>query len=117
MTLKRERRGDVHVVTPRTDLMGGHETHDLREAVQEIAAQAAPRIVVDLGEISWMNSLGLGALVAAHVTCSKRDGWLRIARIDRRIRSIFLITRLILILETFDTVEEAIAGAAVHPVS
>ena len=117
MKLTRERRGDAWVLTPHTNLMGGHETEELRQAIHEIAAGDAPKIVVDLGEISWMNSCGVGTLAAAHVSCVKRGGWFRIARIDRRIRSILLITKLILILETFDTVEAALTGVSLQHAS
>jgi anti-anti-sigma factor len=100
------------VLTPHRELMGGNETRELREAVEEILAAGVPKIVVDLGNISWMNSLGVASLVATHVSCIKRGGWLRVARVGRRIHDIFLVTHLVRILDTYDTVEEALAA---HP--
>jgi anti-sigma B factor antagonist len=110
MKLGREQRGDAYVLTPHGDLMGGDETRELRQAVEEIVASGVPKIVVDLGNISWMNSVGVGSLVAAHVSCMKRGGWLRIARIGRRIHDIFLVSHLVFTLDTYDTVEEALAA-------
>jgi anti-anti-sigma factor len=116
MTLKREQRGDVHLWTPHKDLKGGDETDALRHAMDEVVAQGVPKIVIDLGQISWMNSLGVGALVAIHTSCMNRGGWLRLARVDQRIKSVFLKTRLVLIFDTYETVEEALAGAPVQDV-
>jgi anti-sigma B factor antagonist len=117
MTLKREQRGDVHVWTPQKNLMGGEETDALRRAREELIAQGTPRVVIDLGQVSWMNSCGLGVLVAIHVSCATRGGWLRIARVGQRIKSIFLITWLVRIFDTYDTVQDALAGSSVREVS
>ena len=57
-----------------------------------------------------MNSTGLGALVAGHVSCNNRQGWLRVTRTTKRIRNLFLITKLAFVFETFDTLEEALVG-------
>jgi anti-sigma B factor antagonist len=110
MSLDRVQRGDVHVLTPRKNLQGGDETRDLQQAVHEIVAVGMPKIVMDLGRISYMNSVGLGALVGAHTSCSNRKGWLRVARIGTRIKDLFLVTKLTLVFDSYDSVEEAIDG-------
>jgi anti-anti-sigma factor len=110
MNLERHVVGDIHVLTPRKGLMGGDETRELSSAIQEIVATPAPKIVVDLGKVSFLNSTGLGALVAGHVSCKNRQGWFRVARTTKRIDNLFLITKLAFVFETFDTVEEALVG-------
>jgi anti-sigma B factor antagonist len=109
-TLDRQQRGDIHVLAPRKNLQGGDETRDLQQAVQEIVGQGVPKIVMDLGKISYMNSVGLGALVGAHTSCSNRKGWLRVARIGTRIKDLFLVTKLTLVFDSYETVEEAVDG-------
>jgi anti-sigma B factor antagonist len=110
MNLDKEKRGDVYVLTPRKNLQGGEETKDLQQAVTDIVAEGTPRVVVDLGKISYLNSVGLGALVGAHTSCSNRQGWLRIARVGTRIKNLFLVTKLTLVFDSYDSVEEAIDG-------
>ena len=110
MTLDKETRGDAILLTPRKDLMGGEETRALEQAIREIAAEGTPRIVVDLGRISYLNSTGLGSLVAAHMSCKNREGYLRLANISKRISNLFIITKLAFVFETFDSVDEALAG-------
>jgi anti-sigma B factor antagonist len=102
--------GDIQLLTPRKDLMGGSETKELSDFIQEIVAKGEPKIVVDLGKVSFLNSTGLGALVAGHVSCKNHQGWLRLARSTKRISNLFLITKLAFVFETFETVEEALVG-------
>ncbi len=110
MALDKELRGDIWILTPRKDLMGGAETRELEEAVREIAAAGVPRIIVDVGRISYLNSTGLGSLVSGHMTCRNRNGFLRLANISKRIHNLFIITKLAFVFETFDSVDEALAG-------
>jgi anti-sigma B factor antagonist len=110
MSLDRQVRGDVHVLTPRKNLQGGDETRVLQQAVQEIVAVGVPKIIVDLGKISFLNSVGLGALVGAHTSCAKRNGWLRITGVGTRIKNLFLVTKLTLVFDSYDSVDEAVTG-------
>ena len=110
MSLNAEKRGDVHLLTPRSDLSGGEETREIERAIEEIIAQGSPKVVIDLGRVSFVNSTGLGSLVAAHQKCMNRGGWLRLAQIGKRIKNLFLITKLAFVFETFDSVEEALTG-------
>jgi len=98
---------DAYVLTPRKNLTGGDETTALTAAVAELPI---PRVVIDFGKISWVNSLGLEELKRARRVCLDRQGWFRLACIGKRIESILLTTRLVLVFDTFETVEEAVAA-------
>jgi anti-sigma B factor antagonist len=101
---------DVHVLTLHRNLAGGKETQELHAAVDAILARSTPRIVIDLGKVDFLSSLGLSAFVKIHTSCVNRGGWMRIARISKRIHNVLLITRLVMVFDTADTVEQAIAS-------
>jgi anti-sigma B factor antagonist len=107
--------GDVHVLTPKKNLMGQEETLALRGAFEEVAARGAPKVVVDLGKIDWMNSMGIGALVGMMTSCKNRGGSFSVVRIGRRIRSSLVVTKIALIMDTFETLEEGLAAAQKKP--
>ncbi len=110
MTFDHTTVGDVHVLAPKKNLVGKDETQDLLAAVDELAAKGTPKVIVDLGKISYVNSVGLGSLVRARTTCNNREGWFRLARVGNRINAIFMVTKLVLVFDTFETVEEAVEG-------
>ncbi len=111
MNLEKRVLGDIHVLIPLKNLMGAEETRDLAAAIEDVVTgQPSPKIVIDLGKVSYLNSTGLGALVAGHLKCNNRQGWFRVARTTKRIDNLFLITKLSFVFETFDTVEEALVG-------
>ena len=110
MSLDVEKRGEIFLLTPKKDLSGGEETREIEKAIKEIIDQGPPQIVVDLGRVSYINSSGLGSLVAAHTSCKNREGWMRLARTGKRIKNLFLITKLAFVFETFDSVDDALLG-------
>jgi anti-sigma B factor antagonist len=110
MTFDHTTVGDVHVLTPKKNLVGQDETLAILGAIDEVAGRGTPKIVLDLGKISWVNSTGLGSLVRMRATCTNRQGWFRLARVGERINSIFVVTKLVLVFDTYDSVEEAVEG-------
>jgi anti-sigma B factor antagonist len=110
MSFDKTMMGDVSLLTPKNNLMGGKETTELLSAIEEIADASQPKVVVDLGKVSYMNSTGLGALVRANTHCLNRQGWMRIARAGSRINNVFLVTKLVFVFDTYETVEDAVQG-------
>jgi anti-sigma B factor antagonist len=90
--------------------MGGPETMEVHEKVKELVGKNIKKIVVDLGKVKWMNSSGLGALMGSMTTTKSAGGELKLTNVTDKVQSLFMITKLITIFETFDSVEEAIAS-------
>ncbi len=110
MTFDHSVVGDVHVLTPKKNLLGQEETMALSGAIDEVASRGSPKIVMDLGKISYVNSVGLGSLVRTMTTCKNRGGSFALARVGQRINNILLVTKLVLVFDTFETVDEAVAA-------
>jgi anti-sigma B factor antagonist len=110
MAIKEKIQGDVAVLTLSGKLMGGPETMEVHEKVKELVGKNIKKIVVDLGKVKWMNSSGLGALMGSMTTTKSAGGELKLTNVTDKVQSLFMITKLITIFETFDSVEEAIAS-------
>jgi anti-anti-sigma factor len=102
--------GNVCVLTPKRNLTGGEETRVLAQAIDEVTASGVTKVVVDLGKISWANSMGLAGLQRARLVCNDRNAWFVLARVGTRIKNLMLTTRLVILFDTFDTLEEAVAA-------
>ncbi len=70
------------------------------------------QIVLDAGEMDYIDSAGLGVLIALLKRATERGGDIRIARLGSKARMVFEITRAFKIFEIFDTVEEALGAEA-----
>lgn len=110
MTLDRSMIGDVCVLTPKRNLTGGDETRALTDAIEETVRSDVNKVVVDLGRISWVNSMGLAGMQRARLTCVHHDASLALANVGGRIKNLMLTTRLVILFDTFDSLEEAVAA-------
>jgi anti-anti-sigma factor len=110
MTVERTMMAGVCVLTPKRNLTGGDETRALTTAVDDATNDGATKVVVDLGRISWVNSMGLASLQRARLTCVDRGVPFVMACVGGRIKNLMLTTRLVILFDTFETLEEALAA-------
>jgi len=111
MKISERTENGVKVYELRGKIMGGEPATMLRGKVVEALEAGERKFVLDLSGVDWMNSIGLGMLVALLSTISKHDGKLRLANIDK-IEKVLLITRLVTIFEISDNVDDAVAALA-----
>lgn len=108
MAIKETMKAGVAILEVKGNLMGGSETTDIHKRVKDLVANGVKKVVIDLGKVAWMNSTGLGTLMSSLTTMRNGDGDLKLARTTEKVKSLFMITKLITIFETFDTVGEAV---------
>lgn len=110
MKVKETIKGDVAILTISGNMMGGLETAQLHEAVKALAEKKIVKIVVDLSDVKWMNSSGIGTLMACYSTLGTHNGKIRLAGVSEKIESLLVVTKLMNLFETAPTVEKAVAG-------
>jgi len=108
MAIKEEMKAGVSILEIKGKLMGGAETTEIHNRVKELVANGVTKVVIDLGKVSWMNSTGLGALMSSLTTVRNAQGELKIARATDKVKSLFMVTKLITIFDSYDSVEEAL---------
>ena len=81
MRFKDKVKGDVGIITLKGKLMGMPETDDLQGEVKAMLGQNINKIVMDLGGVSWINSIGIGAIMRAHATLVNAKGKLCLANV------------------------------------
>lgn len=104
------------VVKPEKRLVGDVETDEFREIVKQLNSENLRFLVVDLGQIDWISTPGLGALVEAHQWFAKRGAHMLLARVDKRINNLLIITKLAMVFETFPTEAAAVEAGSKLPV-
>lgn len=96
----------IGVVRPRGRL-NMSSARRLKEVLDELVAAGTTRIVVDMDETTFLDSSGLGALIAGLKAARQAGGDLRIARPTEAVRTVFGLTNLDRVLKARDTVEGA----------
>ncbi|MFQ5638764.1 MAG: STAS domain-containing protein [bacterium] len=110
MQIKEQMHGDVAVLELKGKLMGGPETAAIHEKVKDLVGNKVNKIVIDLGKVKWMNSSGLGALMGSLTTTKNSGGELKLAKVTEKVKSLFMITKLVTIFETFESIDEAVSS-------
>ena len=108
MSLDVRTSGDVTILAPKGMLLGGKETDELQGKIRELTEAGNKKLLINLEKTTFMNSVSLGVLIAAHANYAKRGAQLKLSAVDKKIQNIFVVTRLSLVFEAYDTADEAI---------
>ena len=100
--------GDVTVLTPKGMLLGGKETDELQGKIKELAEAANKKLLINLGQTTFMNSVSLGVLIAGHSNYAKRTAKMKLCAVDKKIQNIFVVTKLSLVFDVYDSEDEAL---------
>jgi anti-sigma B factor antagonist len=106
-----ERYGAV-IVELKGNVMGGEDTKEFNELLHKFIDEGKKNIVIDLHDVKFMNSSGLGMLIGGLTSVKKANGSFKLANVTDKIESLLVITKLITIFESHNTVEEAVASFA-----
>jgi len=96
------------IIELKGDVMGGDDTKEFNQLLHKLIEEGKKNVVIDLGEVKFMNSSGLGMLISGLTTIKRENGSLKLANVTERIESLLIITKLITIFESYDSVDEAI---------
>jgi anti-anti-sigma factor len=88
----------------------GEESNALREKVKELLAEGKKKIVLNVNNIAFIDSAGLGTLVASHHTAKKEAASLRLCHLDNKFQQVLQITKLLTLLYISNTEAEAVAS-------
>jgi len=86
----------------------GEESNQLRTHIKEMLAEGAKRLVLDLGDVSYIDSAGLGTLVAGFTSSQSQGAVMKLANLTKRFREQLNITKLVTVFDVYDSVEAAV---------
>jgi anti-sigma B factor antagonist len=99
--------GGVILLDLRGRIILGPETTALREKVNQLVAAGYTKIVLNLEEVSYVDSVGLSTLVASYTSARKQGGDMKLLHLTSRVRDLLQITHLTMVFDTYDNFEEA----------
>ena len=112
MKIKLSDRDGIVVLELNGKIMGGPDATAINDKLHELVESNRTKVVADLAKVDWMNSSGLGILISGLTTIRNAGGDLKLAAVTERIKSLLMITKLLTVFDTFDTVDEAVSSFA-----
>ena len=111
MNLSERRVGDVVIVDVSGKITLG-EGGDLamKDKVRSLLEQGHKKILLNLGDVSYVDSAGLGEIVQSYATVSKNGGTLKLLNTTKRIKDLLSITKLLTVFECHDSEAEAVTS-------
>jgi len=101
-------KNDVVVIALSGKIMGGPEAGEINELINNLIDRDKKKIIIDLENVGWLNSSGLGILIGAITTLKNNNGKLIVVNVSERIENLLRITKLSGVFEIEQDVDSAI---------
>lgn len=112
MKLNNREQDGVIILEPKGKIMGGPDATVLKEAIRDYVNQQRKNVVVDLKDVDWMNSTGLGIMISCLKTVRESGGDMKLANVTDKIKSLLTITKLITVFDAYNSTDEAVASVS-----
>jgi anti-sigma B factor antagonist len=107
MKIVERKVGDVTILDLQGKILIGEGDDALRDAVTRVVQSGQQKILLNLAEVPYVDSAGLGEIVRCYTTVSKTGGKLKLINLTKKIQDLLAITKLLTVFETYDSEEEA----------
>jgi anti-sigma B factor antagonist len=112
--ISERRAGDVTILDLKGRLRVGGNAVALHKSIRSLILEKKLLILLDLAGVDFIDSCGLGELVASQVSVEKKGGQLKLVGLTETLQELFTVTRLATAFNIFETEAEAIQGFADH---
>lgn len=112
MTLQERRVGDVTILAPNGRLVIDDGNDELRERIEQLSGEGRTSVLLDLQNVTYIDSCGVGVLIAKYVSLRRKGGDLKLLNLTERSHHLMEISKLLDVFDTFDSEEQALASFA-----
>ncbi|HJQ27429.1 MAG TPA: STAS domain-containing protein [Blastocatellia bacterium] len=110
LTINQRQADDVTILDLSGRITIGEGSVQLREAVKDLLGSGKKKILLNLGDVSYVDSSGIGELVSSYTTTSNQGGQLKLLNLGKKIKDLLMITKLLTVFQTYEDEQEAVAS-------
>ena len=99
---------DVTVLDVSGRIVLGEHTTELQQTLKSLAAGGEKKLLLNLAEVTYVDSAGLGALVRSHTAVTEQEGSLKLLHVPTKVQTLLKITKLNSLFESFDDEAKAV---------
>ncbi len=108
MQIEERQAGEVMILDLKGKITLGEGDEVLKDKINSLILQNKKRILLNLADVPYIDSAGLGEIVRTYTTVSRQGGQLKLVNLTKRITDLLMITKLLTVFETFDVEQDAI---------
>lgn len=108
MQIEERAVGDVTVLDLKGRVTLGEGDELLKDKVNSLINQGRRKLVLNMADVPYIDSAGLGEIVRTYTTVSRQGGNLKLLALTKRIQDLLAITKLLTVFESFESEQEAV---------
>ena len=108
LDVKERQAGDVTILDMTGEVRIGEGAISLRDSIRNLADQGKKNVLLNLAGVKYMDSTGVGELIANYTTVTRQGGQLKLLSLTDRIQNLLVITKLLTVFDSYDNEAEAL---------
>ena len=110
LNISERQAGDVTILDMSGKVTIGEGSVALRNTIRRLIGEGKKSLILNLGDVGYIDSSGIGELVSSFSTVNKEGGSLKLLNLTQKIQDLLAITKLLTVFDTFDEEGEALAS-------
>jgi len=108
MEISERKVGDIIIVDIIGKMVASENPGRLKDKVTSLVFQGNKKVILNLGNVSYMDSSGLGEMVACHGSAVRGGGEVKLANTGKKIKDLLIMTKLLTVFDSHDSEQDAI---------
>ena len=108
LDLKERQAGDVTILDLTGEVRIGEGSIALRDSIRQLADRGKQKVLLNLAGVKYMDSSGVGELIANYTTLRRQGGQLKLLNLTDRIQNLLVITKLLTVFDSYEDEAEAL---------
>jgi len=110
LNIKQRQAGDVSVLDLDGEVRIGDSATALRGAIRKLVAERNTRILLNLAGVKYIDSSGIGELIANYTTVGRSGGQLKLLNLTEKVQDLLVITKLLTVFDVYDNESDALSS-------
>ncbi len=103
-----EKSHGIKVIRPHGKIVSGPKVMKLKKTINNLIDDGDKELILDFDKVPFMDSTGLGVLIAAYTSIQKEDGKMKLVHVDKKIKDLLTITKLLSLFDCYDSEADAV---------
>jgi anti-sigma B factor antagonist len=117
MPISERQVGDVTIIDLSGKLASSDDSGHLKEKVTSVFFQGNKKVLINVQDLSYIDSSGLGELVACLATAKRNNGEVKLANLGKRVQDLMIMTKLLNVFDVHDSEAGALTAFATKDVT